>query len=167
MREIGVSTRRGAAFERDWTKGNIFHNLLSLSWPMIVSSSLNMLGPTVDMIWVGKLGAAAIAGVGVAGMVVMLVNSMMMGLFTSLRAMVARFVGTGDEKSAIHAARQAIVLLTFIFKSLHLMSTSLSSLGDPVRHMHNDNIMIGCYGDIKQALMWSNVWLVRKIRGEH
>ena len=27
---------------------------------MVVGGSLNMLGPTIDMIWVGKLGAAAI-----------------------------------------------------------------------------------------------------------
>ncbi|MFH0768910.1 MAG: MATE family efflux transporter [Chloroflexota bacterium] len=112
MEETRVSARRGAAFTRDWTKGNIFHNLLSLSWPMIMSNSLNMLGPTVDMIWVGKLGAAAIAGVGVAGMIVMLVNSMLMGLFMGLRAMVARSIGAGDEKSAVHVAKQAIVIST-------------------------------------------------------
>ena len=56
---------------RDWTKGSILKNLLMLSWPMMISQFLNMIGPTIDMIWVGKLGAAPIAGVGVAGMVVM------------------------------------------------------------------------------------------------
>ncbi len=110
MRGVGGPPGRGTAFGRDWTKGNILHNLLGLSWPVIVSNSLNMLGPTVDMIWVGKLGAAAIAGVGVAGMVVMLVNSMMMGLFMGLRAMVARSMGAGDDKTAVHVARQAIAL---------------------------------------------------------
>ncbi len=110
MGEVRVSARKGAAFARDWTKGSITGNLWSLSWPMVVGGSLNMLGPTIDMIWVGKLGAAAIAGVGVAGMVVMLVNSMMMGLFTGLRAMVARFVGAGDEERANHVARQALVI---------------------------------------------------------
>jgi len=77
---------------------------------MIVGGSLNMLGPTIDMIWVGKLGAASIAGVGVSGMVVMLVNSMMMGLFMGLRAMVARFIGAGDAKGANHVAQQALVV---------------------------------------------------------
>jgi putative MATE family efflux protein len=95
---------------RDWTKGNIFRNLLSLSWPMIVGNSLNMVGPTVDMIWVGRLGSASIAGVGVAGIAVMLVQSALMGLFMGLRAMVARFVGAGDEKSANHVAQQAVVI---------------------------------------------------------
>ena len=97
-------------FERDWTKGSIFRNLWSLSWPMIISSMLNMLGPTIDMIWVGKLGAAAIAGVGVAGIVVMLVNSARMGLDTGTRAMIARFVGAGDTEEANHVAKQAFVI---------------------------------------------------------
>lgn len=101
---------RRATFDRDWTKGSIIGNLLSLGWPMIVGASLNMLGPTIDMIWVGKLGSAAIAGVGVSGMVVMLVNSMMMGLFMGLRAMVARFIGAGDAKGANHVAQQALVV---------------------------------------------------------
>jgi len=107
--ENGGYTRRGMAF-RDWTKGNIFHNLLSLAWPMTVSASLNMLGPTIDMIWVGKLGSASIAGVGVAGMVVMLVNSARMGLTTGTRAMIARFVGAGDSTGANHVAQQAFVI---------------------------------------------------------
>jgi putative MATE family efflux protein len=69
-----------------------------------------MLGPTIDMMWVGKLGADAIAAVGLSAMVIMVVNSLMMGLFTSLRAMVARCIGAGDEKGAVHAVQQAFVL---------------------------------------------------------
>ncbi len=110
MPEVDGSAGKRAAFDRDWTQGSIFRNLLSLSWPMIVSTGLNMLGPTIDMIWVGKLGSASIAGVGVAGIAVMMVVSGMMGLFTGLRAMVARFVGAGDDSDAVHVARQAFVL---------------------------------------------------------
>ena len=69
-----------------------------------------MIGPTVDLIWVGKLGATPIAGVGVAGMAVMLVNSMMLGLAVGVRAMVARFVGAGDYSGANHLARQGFVI---------------------------------------------------------
>jgi putative MATE family efflux protein len=69
-----------------------------------------MVGPTIDMIWVGRLGSASIAGVGVAGMVVMLVNSLMMGLFTSQRAIIARAIGANDYQGAAHATRQAMVI---------------------------------------------------------
>ena len=107
----GLTSRR-AALERDWTQGSIIGNLWSLSWPMIVSSSLNIIGPTIDMIWVGRLGAASIAGVGVAGMGVQLVNMAKMGLVTGVRALVARFVGAGDTASANHVAQQAFVIST-------------------------------------------------------
>jgi putative MATE family efflux protein len=95
---------------RDLVSGSILRNLLTLSWPMIVGNSVNMLGPTVDMIWVGRLGSAVIAGVGVTGIAVMLAQSGLMGLFTGMRALVARFIGAGDEKTANHIAQQAIVI---------------------------------------------------------
>lgn len=100
----------GGRFDRDWTQGSIIKNLLSLSWPMIVTNTIMMLGPTIDMIWVGRLGSAAIAGVGVSGMAVMLLNSMMMGLAQGMRAVIARFVGARKFDGAGHAARQAFVI---------------------------------------------------------
>ncbi len=95
---------------RDFTKGSIIGSLMSLSWPMIVGNSVNMIGPTVDMIWVGRLGPDAIAGVGVSGIAVMLAQSGLMGLFQGLRAMVARYIGAGEEEKANHVAQQAIVV---------------------------------------------------------
>lgn len=115
------SAERSLVRGRDWTRGSILRNLLSLSWPMIVANSLNVLGPTIDMIWVGRLGAADIAAVGVAGMVVMLVNALMMGLFTGLRSMIARHIGAKDEAGAVHVARQAFILSTsysFVFAAI-------------------------------------------------
>jgi putative MATE family efflux protein len=110
MEEAGHSPRRGARFDRDWTKGSIFRNLLSLSWPIMISSSFNVLGPVIDMVWVGKLGAASIAGVGVSSIAVMMVTSARMGLAQGTRAMVARFVGLGDYKGSNQIAQQAFVI---------------------------------------------------------
>jgi putative MATE family efflux protein len=110
MQNLKVSSKGGASLHRDWTEGSITGNLWSLSWPMTVSSLLMNLGPTIDMIWVGKLGSVAIAGVGVSGMVIMVVNGLIMGLFTSLRAMLARFVGAKDEQASSHVTQQAFVI---------------------------------------------------------
>jgi len=93
--------------EKNWTEGNIITNLMMLSWPVIISQSLNMIGPTIDLIWVGKLGEASVAGVGVSGMAVMLFMSAMMGLSQGTRAMVARFVGAGDMPGANNVAMQS------------------------------------------------------------
>ncbi len=99
-----------STIRRDWTKGSISGNLASLAWPVIVSSTVMMMGPIIDTIWIGKLGSDAVAGVGVATIVVMLVNSLIMGLFTGLRALVARFVGAGETARANHAAQQGLVI---------------------------------------------------------
>ena len=112
MQEGESSPQRPTTQQRDWTKGSVVKNLLSLSWPMMVSQSLNMMGPTIDMIWVGRLGAAAIAGVGVSGQAVMLANSVMMGLTMGARALVARYIGAGDPDGARHVARQAFAVCT-------------------------------------------------------
>jgi len=109
MEEEGQGPRK-RGFDRDWTKGNIFHNLLSLSWPIVLSSSFNILGPVIDMVWVGKLGAASIAGVGIAGMAVMTITSARMGLTMGTRAIVARFIGAGDASGSNHVAQQAVVI---------------------------------------------------------
>ncbi len=101
---------RSAALEKDWTKGSIAGNLWSLSWPIMITSSLTMIGPFVDQMWVGKLGAASVAGVGVSGMVVQIVNFLTMGIFGGLRTMVARFMGAGDTRGANHVMQQAFVL---------------------------------------------------------
>jgi len=77
---------------------------------MVISNSLNMLGPTIDMVWVGKLGAASIAGVGVAGIAVMLIMSAIMGLMMGMRAMIARFVGAGNVEGANHVAQQGFAI---------------------------------------------------------
>lgn len=104
---------RGRAYI-DWTQGSIPLNLLKLSWPMIVGSSLNMLGPLIDVIWVGKLGSAAVAGVGVAGIAVQMVMSAMMGMVTGMRALIARYMGAGDLEMANHVATQAMFVSTAV-----------------------------------------------------
>lgn len=102
--------KRQSPFERDWTKGNINSALFSLAWPMTISTSIMMIGPIIDMIWIGRLGLAEMAGVGISGIVVSLINSLIMGLFTGVRAMVARFVGAGDNQQANHVSQQAFVI---------------------------------------------------------
>jgi putative MATE family efflux protein len=102
--------QEATVFKRDWTKGPILSNLLLISWPMAVMELLYMVSQIVDMIWVGRLGPEAIAGVGVANIILMLVMTMDFGLVMGMRAMIARFTGAGDIRSASNVAGQAILL---------------------------------------------------------
>lgn len=77
---------------------------------MMIVSALNTLGPVVDMIWVGKLGMASVAGVGVATILVQLLDMLKMGLDQGTRAIIARYVGAGDTHGATNAALQGYVV---------------------------------------------------------
>ncbi|MFC1909445.1 MATE family efflux transporter [Chloroflexota bacterium] len=117
MESESISPERGTKPRRDLTKGSIFVNVLSLGWPIIVGSGLTSLGPTVDLIWVGKLGVAAVAGVGVASMLVMLLDAFKMGLDMGSRAMVARLFGAGDYHGANDVALQGY-FITIAFAAI-------------------------------------------------
>lgn len=102
--------RRGGVFDRDLTQGSITKNLWALAGPAIAENLMNTLDTTVDLIWVGRLGAAPLAAVGVGGTLVRLISTARMGLATGTRAMVARFVGADDMPGANHVTTQAFVL---------------------------------------------------------
>ncbi len=95
---------------RDWTRGNIFKNLLSLSWPLLIGNILTGTGSIIDMFWVGRLGSASVAGVAVSYLLVQLLDAFKMGLDMGTRAMIAHFVGAGDYKMANHVALQGYVV---------------------------------------------------------
>ncbi len=126
------STRKGAALNRDWTQGSVVNNLLQLSWPMILMESFFVISQVWDMIWIGRLGPSSIAGVGIANIVIMLVMSMDFGIIVGVRAMVARYVGAGDMKTANHVAAQALVLSASWGA---LMMTVGISLAEPIMRM--------------------------------
>jgi len=104
------SLKIGIPRGRDWTKGNIFRNLLSLSLPLMIGNILTSTGNIIDMIWVGKLGAASVAGVAVSYLLVQLLDAFKMGLDMGTRAMIAHFVGAGDNRMANHVALQGYVV---------------------------------------------------------
>jgi putative MATE family efflux protein len=95
---------------KDWTKGPILKNLLLLSWPMVVMESLYVISQFYDMIWVGRIGAASVAGVGIASIVLIFVMSIDYGLIIGVRAMIARHVGSRDMAGAGYVAGQAFLL---------------------------------------------------------
>jgi putative MATE family efflux protein len=104
------SPEKKSSAPRDWTQGSITQNILLLSWPMIILGALYTANLILELIWVGKLGSAAIAGVGVAGIVVLLVSTIKSGLGAGERAMVARLVGAGDITEANHVSGQAFII---------------------------------------------------------
>jgi putative MATE family efflux protein len=108
QKEISVQTK--PALTKDWTKGPILNNLLLLSWPMVVMETLFVTSQIVDMIWIGRLGSSSVAGAGAANILVMLVMSADFGIIVGVRALIARYVGSGDIPNANRVAGQAYLI---------------------------------------------------------
>jgi len=95
---------------QDFTAGSLNRAIVLLAIPMVLEMVLESLFAVVDVFWVGRLGAEAIATVGLTESLLSLVIAIGFGLGMSTTAMVARRIGEKDAKDAAVAAVQAIVL---------------------------------------------------------
>lgn len=93
----------------DFTEGNLSRAVLLLSVPMVLEMSMESLFGILDAWWVGRLGPAAVAAVGVTESLLTVVFALAMGLSLSATAMVARRIGEKDTEAAALAV-QAIAL---------------------------------------------------------
>src|SRR5438045_4836355 len=95
---------------QDFTTGSLNRAILLLAVPMVLEMVLESLFAVVDVAWVGRLGADAVATVGLMESMLSLIFSVGFGLSLSTTAMVARRIGEKDPEGAAVAAVQAIVL---------------------------------------------------------
>jgi putative MATE family efflux protein len=103
-----VEAVRGS--HQDYTTGSLNRAILLLAVPMVLEMVLESLFGVVDIFWVGRLGANAVATIGLTESLLALVFSVAMGLSLSTTAMVARRIGEKDPEGAAVAGVQAIAL---------------------------------------------------------
>jgi len=53
--------------EKNLTHGNIAGSIIKLTIPIVATSLIQMAYNLVDLIWIGRVGSAAVASVGTAG----------------------------------------------------------------------------------------------------
>ena len=103
-----VEAFRGSA--QDFTQGSISRAVFLLAVPMVLEMLMESLFALVDVFWVTRLGANAVAIVGLTESMLMLVFSVALGVSFATTAMVARRTGEKDLDGAATAAMQAIFL---------------------------------------------------------
>jgi putative MATE family efflux protein len=95
---------------QDFTQISISRAVFLLAIPMVLEMFMESLFALVDTLWVSRLGANAIATVGLTESMLALVFSVALGVSLSTTAMVARRIGEKDEQGAATAAMQSIFL---------------------------------------------------------
>ena len=95
---------------RDYTEGAVSRAILILAIPMVLEMIMESVFAVCDVFFVSKLGASAVATVGLTESWLTLVYAIAMGLAIAASAMVARRTGERDREGAAHAAAQGILL---------------------------------------------------------
>mgnify|MGYP003586089989 CR=1 FL=1 len=112
--------------------GPVVPTMFRLSWPVMVSSLLNMVYNMTDTFWVGHLpeaeNAAAVAGLQVAGPVVWFLVAFAFGFGSAGLALVSQYMGAHNEKDAEKAAGQTMSLAIMLGCVVALVGAVLSPL---------------------------------------
>lgn len=96
--------------EADYTKIGLKRAIFLLAVPMILELVLESTFAVVDIFFVSKLGASAVATVGITETFMFLLYSFAMGLAMAVTAIIARRIGEKKKEDAGAAALQSIFL---------------------------------------------------------
>lgn len=99
---------------QDCTAGTIRRAIVLLALPMVIEMSMESIFAVVDVFFVGRLGAAAVATVGLTESLMILIYAIAFGLSIGASATVARRVGEKDADGAARAAVQVLLLGGFV-----------------------------------------------------
>ena len=81
----------------------------ALAWPVIITFLLESLVGLIDTLMVGRLGAAAVAAVGIGAQILSAVSVVMTAMGTGTLALVARHIGAQQRHHAEHILLQSIL----------------------------------------------------------
>lgn len=120
--------------EADYTQIGLRKAIFLLAVPMILELVMESTFAVADIYFVGRLGASAVAAVGLTETYMFLLYSIAMGLAMGVTAIVARRIGEKNPKDAETTAKQAILLtvllsLPFAFAGIFFAKDLLALMG--------------------------------------
>src|ERR1700728_1951610 len=116
MSSLNIAERTEASRSDLITAGPLWLAIWEMSWPMLLNMEA-LSAASFAEVWVaGKIGPTALAGVGLAGQLWYFFMMLTLALAAGTIAIVSRYWGARDHKTAIEAARQS-VLCAIVFSS--------------------------------------------------
>lgn len=91
------------------SQAELVHIIWALAWPVIITFLFESLVGLIDTLMVGRLGAAAVAAVGVGAQILSAVSVAMTAVGTGTLALVARHVGAQQHRKAEDILLQSIL----------------------------------------------------------
>lgn len=123
--------------EVDYTQISLKRAIFLLAVPMILELLMETTFAVADIFFVGKLGASAVATVGLTETYLFLFYSIAMGLSVAVTAIIARRIGEKNKEDAAKSAVQAIALgvlasIPFLIAGIFFSKELLALMGgDP------------------------------------
>lgn len=111
IERVGIATILRDALvgrERDYTRGSIGRAVVLLAIPMMLEMAMESIFAVVDIFFVARLGANAVATVGLTEAVITVLYAVAIGLSMGVTAMVARRVGEHATGAAAVVTGQAV-----------------------------------------------------------
>ncbi len=129
-----------AGSEQDFTKIALGRAIFLLSLPMVLEMVMESVFVVVDIFFVSKLGADAVAVVGLTESMMTIVYAIAVGLSTATTAIVSRRIGEKNKEGASVASVQAI--MAGLIVSLLISVTGFIFASDLLRLMGASDAMI-------------------------
>jgi len=141
--------------DQDFTHVKLGRAILLLSIPMVLEMSLESIFAIADIFFVSKLGAEAVATVGITESLVTIIYAIAIGLAMATTAIISRRIGEKDIEGAARASVQAIIV-AFI-ASLPLALIGIFYSPQLLSFMGAEDIIIAEYSGYTSIMIGSNV----------
>ena len=146
----------------DLTEQRLNRTIITLAWPAILESLLQLTVYLTDSIMIGPLGSEAFAAVGQGSMLVHYITFPLWGIGTAAGAIVSRNIGRQDTAAAQDGAGQGLLLAIFsgmIFTVVGFLygRDILVLLGTP------DEVLEPCTNYLVTVLAFNTFYSVRMV----